>query len=458
MSRQMIVIANRLPVRRTESGWAASPGGLVTALSPILIDRGGLWIGWSGEVDEDLDTFEHDGIQISGVPMSQSEIDYYYLGFSNETVWPLYHDGIRIPEYHRSWWSAYTAVNERFATRALECASSDDVFWVHDYQLQLVPRFLRSKRPDSDIRFFLHIPFPPVELFARLPWRREIVRSLLEADVVAFQTARSADNFKNAATAFGHATSEGDVLTVRNHRTRVVTAPISIDTADFERIAGLDSTIRRAKNLRRELGDPACVMLGADRLDYTKGIDVRLRAFEAMLEDLPGLAESVQFIQIAVPSRQTIGDYAMMREEIEGIAGRINGMYGRRHNMPVHYVYESLSREDLIAYYRVADVMVVTPLADGMNLVAKEFVASRVDEGGVLLLSEFAGAAEELKQALMVNPYDIDGMASEMTRAMLVDAEDARRRMREMRSTVRANDVHHWTRRALGEVQPVTVG
>lgn len=450
-SSSIVVLANRLPIHRTEAGWDVSPGGLVTALSPILRESAGTWIGWTGEPDRDLDYLEVGDIRCRGVPLSTDEIDQYYLGFCNRTIWPLYHYAIRSPEFHREWWRAFTSVNRRFARRALEVRSDGAIIWIHDYHLQLVPRMLRDEGLDDPIRYFLHIPFPPVELYARLPWRSYLVDGLLGADLIGFQTERSVENFKAAAREFAGATIEGEKIRHDSGSTRVVSAPISIDTAEFERIARLPSTERRAKQLRSDLGDPRCLILGADRLDYTKGIDVRLRAFESMLESLPGLAESVVFIQVAVPSRQVIGDYAAMRDRIELIAGRINGMYGKRHHMPVHYLYDSLSREELVAYYRACDVMMVTPLVDGMNLVAKEFVASRVESTGVLLLSQFAGAADELSDALMVNPFDIDGIASQLSRAIVMDSREAHERMKKMRSVVRENDVYRWTRRAMGE-------
>lgn len=451
MSRRTIVVANRLPVQRSGDSWSVSPGGLVSALAPVVRRRSGSWIGWSGEADEEIDSFELEGIESIGVPISPREIDEYYLGFCNQSIWPLYHNSIRAPEYHRSWWHSYQTVNHKFATRALASGGPDDVYWIHDYQLQLVPGLIKGQRPGNSVRFFLHIPFPPIEIFSRLPWRGEIVCSLLGSDLIGFQTERSAANFIAAAVEFGQADANENGLVARDHLTRVVAAPISIDVDDFDRIARLESTERKVDDLRRQLGEPTCVILGADRLDYTKGIDVRLRSYETMLESLPGLAESVVFVQIAVPSRDSIKDYAAMRDEIELIAGRINGMYGTRHNMPVHYVYESLSRDELVAYYRAADVMVVTPLVDGMNLVAKEYVASRVDEGGVLLLSEFAGAVHELRGALSVNPFDIDGLSRELVRALVMDPEEVTARMRDMRVTVRSNDVGHWTRRALGD-------
>jgi trehalose 6-phosphate synthase len=451
MAQRIVVAANRLPVSRVgEEHWELSPGGLVSALTPILQESDGVWIGWSGSVDEKLEPFEFDGIVHIPVALSPEEIDNYYLGFSNGTIWPLFHDAIRTPDYHRHWWRSYREVNARFANEVVSAAASDDLIWIHDYQLLLAPRMVRDLSPDLETRFFLHIPFPPVELYARLPWRTEVIEGMLGADVVGFQTERGAGNFVNAALAFTDAQAMEGGLSFNGHETRVVATPISIETDKFERLAAAPATENMVNQIRDELGNPEVILLGADRLDYTKGINVRLRAFETLLELDPGLADRLKFVQIGVPSRSSISDYADIKREIEQIAGRINSMYGSRHRLPVHYIYESLTPAELVAYYRAADVMVVTPFADGMNLVAKEYVASRIHGGGVLLLSEFAGAAREFRDALLVNPYDIDGMASLMMRAITMDAEEGRRRMESMRTVVKKHDVHLWARLALG--------
>lgn len=449
MESRIIVAANRLPVRRVGESWERSPGGLVSALIPILQRNNGVWIGWNGVADEDWDRFRHDGIDHLPITLSSQDVEDYYLGFSNETVWPLFHDALRTPDYHRHWWRAYRDVNRRFAEAIVAEASPADLIWVHDYQLLLVPGMVRDLAPHLNIRFFLHIPFPPVELFARLPWRDEVIDGMVGADVIGFQTPRGMRNFLAAATVFSEATPSENGLLKEDRPVQVVSSPISIDTAEFARIAASDETAERVRTIRKDLGDPDVILLGADRLDYTKGIDVRFRAFEAMLERHPEIAERTKFVQIGVPSRSTIRDYVEMREEIEQIAGRINSTQGSRHYVPIHYMYESLSIEELVAYYRAADVMVVTPFADGMNLVAKEFIASRVDDDGVLLLSEFAGAAQELTEAVLVNPFHIDGMADKMMSAIEMEPEERRRRMKLMRQVVSDHDVHRWAKSAL---------
>lgn len=453
MTKRIVVVANRLPLRRTENGWETSPGGLVSAVAPFLQERGGSWVGWSGVADDAPAPFIHEGIEQWPVRLSQSEIDDFYLGFSNGTIWPLYHDAIRPPEFHRHWWHPYVAVNRRFAERAAETLRPGDLAWIHDYQLQLVPAMLRRLRPDVRIGFFLHIPFPPVEILARLPWRREILEGLMGADVVAFQTRLGRHNFARAVRRF--LGGEGTTRRIRTGERSVhlMSAPISIDTKSYGVLGASPSVRERVAELRRELGADRKVILGIDRLDYTKGIDVRLRAFDTLLQRHRERADDVVFLQVAVPSREGVGDYAAMREEVEGLVGRINGAHGELHHMPVHYRYGSLEPEELVAYYRMADVMCVTPLRDGMNLVAKEYVASRSGDNGVLVLSEFAGAAQEFRQSLLVNPYDVDGVAETLWRALHLPRPEERARMRALRRQVQRSDVFRWARNCIEAIQ-----
>lgn len=460
MSRRVVAVANRLPVRRAEGGtWEISPGGLVSALAPILRESGGAWIGWTGVADDAPEPFVHDGIAQHSVPLSDPEHEAYYLGFCNASLWPLYHDAIREAEFHPTWWDTYRQVNRRFAEIVADQHQPGDLIWVHDYQLQLVPAMLRRLQPTSRIGYFLHIPFPPVEIFARLPWRRQILHGLLGADVVAFQTERAVGNFLAAAERFTDAVVGRRALAVAGRRVQVQCAPISIDTAAYQSLSSTPRVRERAAALREEIGHPRKVLLGADRLDYTKGIDMRLLAFERLLERRAEIAEETVFVQIAAPSREPIGDYEAMRARIEQLVGRINGSHGAAHTVPVHYVYGTVPTDELVAYYVLADVMCVTPLADGMNLVAKEYIASRPGDEGVLVLSEFAGAAAELEGALTVNPYDLDGLTDAMAAALEMRPGEQAARIRGMRSQVRQNDVHAWADRCLGALEgaaPVT--
>lgn len=449
--RRLVVVANRLPVQLNELGeWETSPGGLVSALAPILKDRGGAWVGWPGVPDRDFGEFQVEGIDQVAVRLSAREEDDFYHGFCNGTLWPLYHDGVRPPEFHRHWWGPYVEVNQRFAERTAAVAQPGDLVWIHDYQLQLVPGMLRALRPDVRIGFFLHIPFPPVELFSRLPWRAPLIEGLLGADVVAFQTRSGAQNFAAAARRYGGARgSDWRRLRYDERTVRVDRAPIGIDVASFTALLAQPAVHRVAENLRQRTGNPKRLILGVDRLDYTKGIEVRLKAFQTVLERESLTPEDVQFLQIAVPSREAVPLYQETREEVERLVGQINGENSRAGLPAVHYLYRSLGPEDLVGAYLAGDVMMVTPLRDGMNLVAKEYVACRADETGVLVLSEFAGAAEQLRQALIVNPHDVDNVAATLAEALHMSDSEQRRRMRALRRVVSATDVFDWAENCL---------
>lgn len=448
---RLVVVANRLPVRWDQRAgrWVTSPGGLVTALEPVLAERKGLWVGWTGTPDHEVSPFEVDGIHQIPVTITKQEVETYYEGFCNGTVWPLYHDAIRPVEIHRHWWRPYVEVNRRFAQRVAEVVEPGDRVWVQDYQLQLVPAMLRELVSDVRIGFFLHIPFPPPEIYGRLPWRRQLIQGLLGADVLGFQTRRAVLNFAGAARLFGGARGRAQSLEYDDRRVVAEAVPISIDAAHYRARSLVQSTVSRAYNLRRALGKPSAIILGVDRLDYTKGIDLRLRAFETLLQRRPDLHGDVVFIQVAVPSRERVEEYQVIRERVEQLVGHINGEFGRPDWMPIYYLYRSLPQDELIAYYRAADVMLVTPLRDGMNLVAKEYVATRTDGTGVLVLSEFAGAAEQLDEAFIVNPYDLDQLADVIEEAVSLSPDEQRERMAALRRVVTRFDVHWWARECL---------
>jgi trehalose 6-phosphate synthase len=445
----VVVVANRLPVDQVtdpdgSTRWQRSPGGLVTALEPFVAGRGGAWVGWSGSAGDAPEPFESGGMSLVPVPLSEEEVDRYYEGMSNASLWPLYHDVVEKPEYHRTWWDTYVQVNKRFAERAAEVAAEGAIVWVHDYQLQLVPAMLRQRRPDLTIGFFLHIPFPPYELFTQLPWRSAIVEGLLGADLVGFQRPTAATNFVQLARRLHDLPTRSSTV---EYDGRTVTArafPISIDVKAFEELAGSPEVVQRAKEIRDELGNPEKLILGVDRLDYTKGITVRLDAFQELLEDGVVEVPDTVMVQVATPSRERVEHYVHMRETIEQQVGHINGVYGTLGGPAVHYINQSVPREELAALYRAADVMLVTPYRDGMNLVAKEYVAARSDLGGALVLSEFAGAAAELRQAFLVNPHDIAGVKSQLVRALRIEPAEAAKRMRAMRRHLAKNDLEHW--------------
>ena len=457
----LVIVANRLPVDRVVEPdgsvtWRRSPGGLVSALAPVMTAQDGAWIGWPGDVSEDaaeLEPFEHEGMHLIPVQISASEYEEYYEGFSNATLWPLYHDLVAKPEFHREWWDSYIDVNQRFAGAAAEVAAEGAVVWIQDYQLQLVPALLRDLRPDLRIGFFLHIPFPPAELFSQLPWRRQLLEGLLGADLVGFQLSGGAQNFiRLVRQRVGHKTHRDSVYLPDG---RIVTAkafPISIDVAKFEELAQSEPVQKRAAQIRDDLGNPRRIFLGIDRLDYTKGIYARLRAFSELIHDGHFTVEDATFVQVASPSRERVDQYRKLRDEIDRLVGHINGDLGRIGRPAISYLNASFPQSEMAALYVASDIMVVTPFRDGMNLVAKEYVACRLDDDGALVLSEFAGAAEELRQAFLVNPYDINGMKAQMLAAYQAEEKDLSRRMRAMRKTVAENDVSHWASAFLTEL------
>ncbi|WP_394282233.1 trehalose-6-phosphate synthase [Corynebacterium sp.] len=417
-----VVVANRLPVDRVQGRWVPSPGGLVAALEPVLQAQQGCWVGWPGEPDAVMEPFEHAGVRLHPVRLSTSDYAEFYEGFSNATLWPLFHDLIVHPVFELSWWQRYQQVNEKFAVEAARVAAPGATVWVQDYQLMLVPGLLRRLRPDVTIGFFLHIPFPAPDLFRQLPWRDELLDGLAGADLVGFQRDRDEANFKALG---GSSISTG-------------TFPISIDPSHFGPVSA-----DRVSTIRRALGGPRTMMLGVDRLDYTKGILQRLLAVEELLE--AGELEDVSVVQIATPSRERIDHYRQTRAAVEQAVGRINGRFGKIGTPVVHYCHRPLGKAQLREYYAAADVMLVTPFKDGMNLVAKEYVACHPEGDGALVLSEFAGAASELSAAHLCNPFDGESVKSAIRSAVAGRGTPAGRdAMREMNMQVNENTVAVW--------------
>ena len=457
----LVVVANRLPVDRVVEddgsvSWRRSPGGLVTAVEPVMQSYDGAWVGWDGGADGPDDPLDQNGMHLCPVSLSEQEIEEFYEGFSNGTLWPLYHDVVAKPEFHREWFDAYVTVNRRFAEKAAELAAENGLVWVHDYQLQLVPGMLRELRPDVRIGFFLHIPFPPTELFVQLPWRRQILEGLLGADLVGFQRPGGAQNFvRLVRQRVGHKTHRDLVYLADGRTVEAAAFPISIDSAGLAELSRSQPVQARAKEIREQLGNPKHLLLGVDRLDYTKGIFNRLRAFGELLDEGSMDVEDAVFLQVATPSRERVDEYRRLRDEIDRLVGHINGDYGRIGRPAISYLHTSFPREEMAAMYTAADIMVVTPLRDGMNLVAKEYVACRENDDGALVLSEFAGAADELKQAFLVNPYDINGMKAAICAAADAPRRDLVRRMKAMRRTVKDHDVAAWAEQFMGRLSEV---
>jgi trehalose 6-phosphate synthase len=435
-----VIVMHRLPSHAGTTGERRD--SVPVGLSNLAQSIDGVLVGWPGGQSAPEGRTEKFTKQV--VELSAQEVIEHYEGYCNSTIWPLYHDAIERPIFRSDWHEAYRTVNRRFANAAAVVASLDASVWVHDYQLQLVPEMLRKQRPDLEIGFFLHIPFPPIELFQRLPGRAEILRGLLGAHLIGFQQPIAADNFLRMTRQILDLRPGPDSVTIDGRRVQVGAFPVSINFGENEVLANDVRVRRRAAQLRSELGNPEVLLAGIDRFDYTKGIEERLKAYGDLLGD-GGLSPSRSvFVQFAMPSREGNISYRELRERVDQLAGRLNGTYGRMGRQVVHYAYRTHDTMEVMALNLAADVMVVTPFRDGMNLAAKEYVASRVDNRGVLVLSEFAGAAAELPQAILVNPYDLDGLKAALRRAVTMDPAQQRQRMRVMRQHIRTHDFAHW--------------
>ena len=456
----LLLVANRLPLTRRGDDWRPSSGGLVTALTPVVERVGGAWVGWDEDAQGVPSRVEGLNCDLHAVELDPELVEGYYHGFTNRTLWPLFHDLVVQPVIDRSWWRSYVTVTIRFAdavSEVIERSDTQPVVWIQDYHLLLLPQLLRDRFPDLRIGMFLHIPFPAPELFARLPWRDSLLGGMLAADSVGFHTEQYRDNFlRTVQRILPDATVLGDsVLRDDGRRMRALSHPISIDTEEFSTLARDPATDAEVASLREQFGGRK-VLLGVDRLDYTKGIRHRLQAIELLLEQRPHLRGSFVFVQIAVPSRDDVEEYRNLRTQVETEVGRINGRFTEPgHDVPVHYLHRSIDRNRLAAYYRLADVMCVTPLKDGMNLVAKEFVTVRdaTDGDGVLILSEFCGTAHEFgHDAVRCNPFDVEGLATLLEGALELAPDDRRARIARMAQVVRDNDVFRWVENELGAI------
>ncbi|MCC6766306.1 MAG: bifunctional alpha,alpha-trehalose-phosphate synthase (UDP-forming)/trehalose-phosphatase [Deltaproteobacteria bacterium] len=450
---RVLIVANRLPVAivTDDTGRPAlepSPGGLASGLASVH-DRGdSLWIGWPGTTDP-LDAAlaaEFAARRLVPVSIDAVELRRYYDGFANGVVWPLFHYLLeRLPlEIHG--FDAYQAVNERFAEAIAAHHREGDVVWVHDYQLLLVPALVRRRLPRARIGFFLHVPFPSSEVFRTLPHRDHLLEGVLGADLIGFHTAAYMRHFATSALRVLGVPTDVDRVVWRGREVHLGVFPMGIDALGYERGAAAPAVNELAQAWR---ADGVRILLGIDRLDYTKGIPRRLLAFERLLERHPELRETIRLVQVAVPSREDMQAYQTFREQADALIGRIHGAFATPSWVPVHWMYRSVSHDELLALYRAADVMLVTPLRDGMNLVAKEFCAARIDGDGVLVLSEFAGAGSELSEAILVNPFDVEGAAAAYHRALTMSESERRARMRALRARIFAYNATRWATRFL---------
>lgn len=459
-SERLIVVSNRLPVTVRSTGFdfrlEPSGGGLVSALTPVLRASGGCWVGWTGTdydgtLAESVNQWSSlQNYSLEPVFLTAEENASYYRGFSNEIIWPLFHGLPSRCQFGSTYWKGYCRVNGKFADAVERVAGNGDFIWVHDYHLMMLAEDLRARGAGQRLAYFHHIPFPPPDTFETLPWRSDVLRALMHFNLLGFQTIRDRRNFVESlqrclpgVQVFG----VGERLRVRleDHWSNIVTYPISIDYADFSAEASAPDATLAAEKIRQGFSGTDMI-LGVDRLDYTKGIPERLIAFQTLLESNPDLRGRVTMIQIVVPSREDIPEYMQLRLRIEALVSNINGEYSSPGWVPIHYFHRSLSRKELIAFYRAAQIALITPLKDGMNLVAKEFCASRVDNRGVLVLSEFAGAAAELRDgALLVNPHDTQKVASVLAVALRMTESEQCVRMEQMRSQVQSHDVFRWS-------------
>lgn len=485
--RRLVVVSNRLPVsvvKDEDGGWSVVPGsgGLVTALSPVLRNRGGIWIGWLGHggsanAKEVLaEGSRESGYRLLPVELTREEVDGYYVGFSNEVLWMLFHDFISLCNFEPAYWPVYQQVNQKFADAIARHTHPRDYIWVHDYHLLLVAAKLRAMGVKRRVGFFMHTPFPPLDGFLKLPWRGDILEGMLQYDLLGFQTMRDMRNFiqcarrlipkahitflssnfslKTLLTSARALLPGGErgkerveplmVLKTPRRELRVGAFPISIDFKDFMRRAAKPEVNEEVERINHLL-PKSKLIFGLDRLDYSKGIPLRIRAFGEALASYPELRGNVCLLQVVIPSRMDVERYQMLKREIDRLVGEINGRYSEAGWTPVSYIFRSLAPHELLAYYRRSDIALVTPYKDGMNLIAKEYCACQLNDDGVLILSEFAGAAAQLsKDAVLVNPYDIKGMAAAIHRAYHMSPAERHERMRNLRRSILQENIYRW--------------
>ena len=450
-----IIVSNRLPIKisRDEKDkliYLPSEGGLATGLGSIYKEGGNIWIGWPGlpinknkEKEEICKELEKENM--SPVFLSASEIEDFYEGFSNETLWPNFHYFNQYPVYDEDLWKAYQKVNKKFAKAIESNLEEGDTLWIHDYQLLLLPEMVREIKQNLSIGFFLHIPFPSYESFRRLPWRRELLHGMLGSDFIGFHTYDDMRHFLSSVNRLAGIGNANGQITVGNRPVLADALPMGIDYDKYANTAALPDTLDREVRYRTSLGDVK-VILSIDRLDYSKGIPQRLHAFEQFLAENKEFHEKVSLVMVVVPSRDTVPKYAQLKEEIELLVGRINGKFGRMNWTPIHYFYRSFPLNALSAFYRMAHVALVTPMRDGMNLVCKEFIASKLDKKGVLILSEMAGASKELSDAILINPNNTIQMVAALKEALTMPEEEQIRRMEIMQKSLKRYNIHSWVK------------
>jgi alpha,alpha-trehalose-phosphate synthase [UDP-forming] len=432
-------------------------------MEPILYDTGGLWLGWNGYFagedegsreelfdvtdiapPEELSNNRGKNYKIGTIPLTEEEVSQYYNNFSNGTLWALFHYFFEKCELHYKSWQVYRQVNRKFAEHVARVAGQNDIVWVQDYQLFMVPYFLKRLRPDLMVHYFLHIPFPHTDIFSILPWQEQILRSLLCCDSIGFHHQQYLNNFESAVKAYRTDNPSDDI----REKTLFFVNPISINFDLIDSTSRKHSVKRRKKEIIKKSGC-SDLIVGVDRIDYSKGIKERLLGLENLLEKHPELTEKFFYYQLVIPSREQVGSYMRLKREIDEIIGRINGRFATGMWMPVHYNYGKLPFEELIALYLSANIALITPLRDGMNLVSKEYVAAHSDNKGVLILSKFAGAIAEIKNSIAVNPYSIEDIAEAIYRALNMSDTEKNERMKKMRSNIKKNNINSWLEKCI---------
>ncbi|OPL10807.1 MAG: trehalose-6-phosphate synthase [Firmicutes bacterium ML8_F2] len=453
--KRVIIVSNRLPVsvsrKRGSLKIVPSVGGLATGLSSFHKQQNGLWVGWPGikpgsqKSKSEIENILRSDYNCLPVFLSDAELKKYYYGFSNRTLWPLFHYFSTYCTYDPSEWETYKYVNQIFCDRILEVIKPGDMVWVHDYHLLLLPEMLRRETPDTTIGFFLHIPFPSMEIFRHLPWREKILRGMLGADLIGFHTYDYTRHFLSCCLRIlGLEQVYGQVIT-DNRMVKVDTFPMGIDADKFSETAKSPTVVKKVKRLQKKLQTEK-IILSVDRLDFTKGIPERLRAFELFLERYPHWHKRITYVLLCVPSRSKVQEYRLLKKEIDELVGRINGRFDTTEWQPILYMYRSLPFEELISLYSAADLALVTPLRDGMNLVAKEYLACQCESGkGTLVLSETAGSAAELGEAIIVNPNDIEMTADAIARGLSVPENEVKNSVCHMAGRIKEYNIFRWT-------------
>lgn len=457
-----IIISNRLPIKIVQDNnellYKASEGGLATGLNSVFKQGNNLWVGWPGlAIEKSQEEEVHSNLikqHMKPIFLSSEEIEDFYEGFSNETLWPNFHYFNQYTVYKEELWLAYQRVNKKFAEILSEELEDDDTVWIHDYQLLLLPQLIRAISPNATIGFFLHIPFPSYESFRLLPWRRELLNGLLGADFLGFHTYDDMRHFLSSVNRLAGLGNSNGTIKVKNRLIKADALPMGIDYEKYATSAQDPETLAREARYRKSIGTVKLI-LSIDRLDYSKGIPQRLRAFELFLSKYPDFKEKVSLFMVVVPSRDSVSKYKQLKEEIDLLVGRINGQFSKLNWTPIHYFYRSFPLPALSAFYRISDVALVSPMRDGMNLVCKEYVASRLDKKGVLILSEMAGASKELSDAIIVNPNDIHQLVEAMHKALTMPEDLQIESMTSMQKSLKRYNIHAWVKLFMDELANV---